>query len=100
MIMMDEFWYVVCNIFGVISFVGFGNQLVSLHENELKSILKQVKQESTIWVEFQLGESVRVVDGSFADFLGKVDEINVEKGKLKVFVNMFGWEILVELDLL
>jgi transcription termination/antitermination protein NusG len=100
MIMSDESWYVVRNTPGVTSFVGSGNKPVPLRENELKSILKQVKQEPQIRVEFQVGESVRVVDGPFADFLGKVDEINAEKGKLKVLVNMFGRETPVELDLL
>ena len=100
MIMSDESWYVVRNTPGVTSFVGSGNQPVPLQESELKSILKQVKQEPQIRVEFQVGESVRVVDGPFADFLGKVDEINAEKGKLKVLVNMFGRETPVELDLL
>src|SRR3982075_4432142 len=100
MVMSDESWYVARNTPGVNSFVGSGNKPVPLHENELKSILKQVKQEPQIRVEFQLGESVRVVDGPFADFLGKVDEINPEKGKLKVLVNMFGRETPVELDLL
>ena len=100
MVMSDESWYVVRNTPGVTSFVGSGNKPVPLHENELRSILKQVKQEPQIRVEFQLGESVRVVDGPFADFLGKVDEINAEKGKLKVLVNMFGRETPVELDLL
>lgn len=100
MIMSDESWYVVRNTPGVTSFVGSGNQPVPLQESELKSILKQVRQEPQIRVEFQVGESVRVVDGPFADFLGKVDEINPEKGKLKVLVNMFGRETPVELDLL
>jgi len=100
MVMSEESWYVVRNTPGVTSFVGSGNKPVPLHENELRSILKQVKQEPQIRVEFQLGESVRVVDGPFADFLGKVDEINAEKGKLKVLVNMFGRETPVELDLL
>ena len=100
MVMSDESWYVVRNTPGVTSFVGSGNKPVPLQETELKSILKQVKQEPQIRVEFQLGESVRVVDGPFADFLGKVDEINAEKGKLKVLVNMFGRETPVELDLL
>ncbi len=85
MIMSDDSWYVVRNTPG---------------ETELRSILKQVKQEPQIRVEFEVGESVRVVDGPFADFLGKVDEINPEKGKLKVLVNMFGRETPVELDLL
>src|SRR5215831_9681949 len=98
--MEDESWYVVRNTPGVTSFVGSGNKPVPLQEIELRSILKQVKQEPQIRVEFQVGESVRVVDGPFADFLGKVDEINAEKGKLKVLVNMFGRETPVELDLL
>ncbi|TMC11739.1 MAG: transcription termination/antitermination protein NusG [Chloroflexi bacterium] len=100
MVMTDESWYVVRNTPGVTSFVGSGNKPVPLQETELRSILKQVKQEPQIRVEFQVGESVRVVDGPFADFLGKVDEINAEKGKLKVLVNMFGRETPVELDLL
>ncbi len=100
MVMSDESWYVVRNTPGVTSFVGSGNQPVALMESELKTILKQVRQEPQIRVEFQVGESVRVVDGPFADFLGKVDEINPEKGKLKVLVNMFGRETPVELDLL
>jgi len=100
MVMSDESWYVVRNTPGVTSFVGSGNKPVPLQEIELRSILKQVKQEPQIRVEFQVGESVRVVDGPFADFLGKVDEINPEKGKLKVLVNMFGRETPVELDLL
>ena len=100
MVMSDESWYVVRNTPGVTSFVGSGNKPVPLQEGELKSILKQVKQEPQIRVEFQVGESVRVVDGPFADFLGKVDEINPDKGKLKVLVNMFGRETPVELDLL
>src|ERR1700716_34804 len=100
MIMSDESWYVVRNTPGVTSFVGSGNKPGRGQGTELRSILKQVKQEPQIRVEFQVGESVRVVDGPFADFLGKVDEINAEKGKLKVLVNMFGRETPVELDLL
>jgi len=100
MIMSDDSWYVVRNTPGVTAFVGSGNKPAPLREGELRSILKQVKQEPQIRVEFQVGESVRVVDGPFADFLGKVDEINAEKGKLKVLVNMFGRETPVELDLL
>jgi len=99
--MSDESWYVVRNTPGVTSFVGSGNKPVPLQEKEVKSILRQMKQEAPkIRVEFQVGESVRVVDGPFTDFHGKVDEINPEKGKLKVLVNMFGRETPVELDLL
>ncbi|HYR50342.1 MAG TPA: KOW motif-containing protein, partial [Candidatus Eisenbacteria bacterium] len=77
------------------------NSPVPLQEKEVRAIQKQMKQEAPkIRVEFQVGESVRVVDGPFTDFHGKVDEINPEKGKLKVLVNMFGRETPVELDLL
>lgn len=99
--MSDESWYVVRNTPGVTSFVGSGNKPVPLQEKEVKSILKQTqRKEPTIRVEYQVGEAVRVVDGPFTDFMGKVDEINPEKGKLKVLVNMFGRETPVELDLL
>ncbi|OLB96532.1 MAG: hypothetical protein AUI15_13990 [Actinobacteria bacterium 13_2_20CM_2_66_6] len=91
----------VRNTPGVTSFVGSANSPVPLQEKEVRAIQKQMRQEAPkIRVEFQVGESVRVVDGPFTDFHGKVDEINPEKGKLKVLVNMFGRETPVELDLL
>lgn len=99
--MSDEAWYVVRNTPGVTSFVGSGNKPVPLQEHEVRSILKQMKREAPkLRVEYEVGENVRVVDGPFTDFMGKVDEINAEKGKLKVLVNMFGRETPVELDLL
>jgi len=99
--MSNESWFVVRNSPGVTSFVGCASSPVPLQEKEVRAIQKQMKQEAPkIRVEFQVGESVRVVDGPFTDFHGKVDEINPEKGKLKVLVNMFGRETPVELDLL
>jgi transcription termination/antitermination protein NusG len=101
MIMSDESWYVVRNTPGVTSFVGSGNKPVALQEKEIKSIQKQIKAEAPkVRVEYRVGENVRVIDGPFSDFHGKVDEINADKGKLKVLVNMFGRETPVELDLL
>jgi transcriptional antiterminator NusG len=101
MIMSDESWYVVRNTPGVTSFVGSGNKPVPLQDREIKSIQKQIKAEAPkVRVEYQVGENVRVIDGPFSDFHGKVDEINADKGKLKVLVNMFGRETPVELDLL
>ena len=102
MIMSDESWYVVRNTPGVTSFVGSGNKPVPLQESEIRGIQKQVKAEvsTKVSVEYQVNENVRVIDGPFTDFHGKVTEINVEKGKLKVLVNMFGRETPVELDLL
>jgi transcriptional antiterminator NusG len=101
MIMSDESWYVVRNTPGVTSFVGSGTKPVPLQDKEIKFIQKQIKAEAPkVRVEYQVGENVRVIDGPFSDFHGKVDEINADKGKLKVLVNMFGRETPVELDLL
>ncbi|MGC1909898.1 MAG: transcription termination/antitermination protein NusG [Candidatus Dormiibacterota bacterium] len=102
MVMSDESWYVVRNTPGVTSFVGSGTRPVPLQESEVRVILHQVEKEAQtrVQVEFNVGDSVRVVDGPFTDFHGKVGEINPEKGKLKVMVNMFGRETPVELDLL
>src|SRR5260370_183159 len=101
MVMSNESWFVVRNTPGVTSFVGSANSPVPLQEKEVRAIQKQMKQEAPkIRVEFQVGESVRLVDGPFTDFHGKVDEINPEKGKLKVLVNMFGRQTPFELDLL
>ncbi len=101
MIMSDESWYVVRNTPGVTSFVGSGNKPVALQDKEIKVIQKQIKAEAPkVRVEYRVGENVRVIDGPFSDFHGKVDEINADKGKLKVLVNMFGRETPVELDLL
>src|SRR4030081_288713 len=101
MVMSDESWYVVRNTPGVTSFVGSGNKPVPLQENELRSILRTKSEPAPkVSVEYQTGEIVRVVDGPFTDFHGKVVEIDAAKGKLKVLVNMFGRETPVELDLL
>ena len=102
MVMSDESWYVVRNTPGVTSFVGSGNKPVPLQEHEIRGIQKTVKAEapSKVAVEYAVDENVRVTDGPFTDFHGKVTEINQEKGKLKVLVNMFGRETPVELDLL
>ncbi len=102
MVMSDESWYVVRNTPGVTSFVGSGTRPVPLQEAEVRSIQRTMGTEvqSKVQVEFKVGDSVRVVDGPFTDFHGKVGEISPEKGKLKVMVNMFGRETPVELDLL
>lgn len=102
MVMSDESWYVVRNTPGVTSFVGSGTRPVPLQESEVRAIQRTMGTEvqSKVQVEFKVGDSVRVVDGPFTDFHGKVGEISPEKGKLKVMVNMFGRETPVELDLL
>lgn len=101
MIMDDDAWYVVRNTPGVTGFVGSGNQPVPLRQEEIDAILKQMRAEAPrVKVSIGKGQSVRVVDGPFAEFIGVVDSINPEKGKVRVLVSFFGRETPVELDFL
>jgi transcriptional antiterminator NusG len=99
---MDEnTWSVVRNTPGVTGFVGSGNTPTPLQEKEVGEILKQMTAEAPkVKVGFRKGQSVRVTDGPFIDFVGVVDEINMEKGKVKVLLSLFGQETPVELDFL
>jgi transcriptional antiterminator NusG len=102
----DDSWYVVRNTPGVTGFVGLGARPTPLSRKEVENIL-QVKPEdgegattrkSRPKLEYELGESVRVREGPFADFSGTIAEINEDQLKLKVLVNIFGRETPVELD--
>jgi len=94
-------WFVVRNTPGVTGFVGSGTKPVPLEPQEVKRILSQMRVEAPkVKVGFQVGQNVRIVDGPFQDFVGTVDEINLEKGKVKVLVSFFGRETPVELDFL
>jgi transcriptional antiterminator NusG len=94
-------WFVVRNTPGVTGFVGSGNRPVPLEEPEVRRIIRQMRVvEPRVKVGFTVGQSVRVIDGPFIDFVGQVDEINLEKGKVKVLVSFFGRETPVELDFL
>ncbi len=94
-------WFVVRNTPGVTGFVGSGSKPVPLEEREVRRILSQMRlEEPRVKIGFNLGQSVRIADGPFQDFVGQVDEINLEKGKVKVLVSFFGRETPVELDFL
>ncbi len=99
--MTDTSWNVVRNTPGVTGFVGSAGKPTELREEEVSTILKQMSAETPrIKAGYRKGQSVRVVDGPFIDFVGVVDEINIEKGKLKVLLSLFGQETPVELDFL
>ncbi len=99
--MTDQSWNVVRNTPGVTSFVGSGSKPVPLREEEVNQILKRMTAETPrIKVGFKPGQSVRVTDGPFIDFVGTVDEINTAKGKVKVLPSLFGRDTPVELDFL
>ena len=97
----DQSWNIVRNTPGVTGFVGSGSKPVPLREEEVGQILKQMEAEAPRFkVGFNVGQSVRVTDGPFTDFVGTVNEIGAEKGKVKVLLSLFGRETPVELDFL
>jgi len=101
MIMTNKSWDLVRNTPGVTGFAGSGGKPTPLAENEVSEILKRMEAEAPrVKVGFRRGQSVRVTDGPFIDFVGVVDEINMGKGKVKVLLSLFGKETAVELDFL
>lgn len=95
MMMSDDSWYIVRNTRGVTGFVGPGSKPVALTDEEVDSMGIVEKQ---VTLEIEIGESVKVVSGPLENFPAVVQEINAEKRKVKVLVNMFGRETPVELD--
>ncbi len=101
MIRDDETWYTLRNTPSVTGFVGINNEPVALSETEVQAIITGMTAEAPkVKISFQLGDTVRIVEGPFADFRGEIDEINQEKGKIRVLVSFFGRETPVELDFL
>ena len=96
MIMSDESWYVVRNTRGVTGFVGPGSKPVPLTDEEVKAM---GVEEFMPVVDYEVGDNVRVVSGPLENFIGLVEEINMEKRKVRVAVSMFGRETPVELEL-
>ena len=95
MLMSDESWYVVRNTRGVTGFVGPGSKPVPLTDEEVESMgVIEIPEE----VDFEVGESVKVISGPLREFVALVQEINLEKRKIKASVDMFGRETLAELD--
>ena len=99
--MTDRSWSLVRNTPGVTGFVGSSGKPTPLEESGVSEILKQMQATAPkVKIGYRRGQSVRVIDGPFIDFVGVVDEINSEKGKVKVLLSLFGQETPVELDFL
>ncbi len=99
MVMEDDSWYVVRNTPGVTGFVGSGSKPVPLSEKEINQIMRQMGiAEGKPRIDFELKQVVRVISGPFKNFEGTIEEINGDKGILKVLVSMFGRETPVELE--
>ncbi|MEX2210037.1 MAG: transcription termination/antitermination protein NusG [Patescibacteria group bacterium] len=101
MIVTDDSWFVVRNTPNVTGFIGSGTTPTPMSEDEVKTIKQRMGvEEPTYEVDLEKGETVNIIDGPFKDFDGQVDEVDKQKGKIKVLVNMFGRETPVELDFL
>jgi len=99
MVVTDDSWYVVRNTPNVTGFVGAGTTPVPVSSQEIDILKKKMGVETPQYkIDVSRGDPVKIVDGPFKDFDGKVSEIDQERGKVKVLVNMFGRDTPVELD--
>jgi len=99
--MTQDIWYMIKDTPKVTGFLGGGATPVPLSEEEVKLIMEQMRGEATRLkpkVEFEKGEDVRVIEGPFVNFNGTVEDVNHDKGKVKVMVSIFGRATPVELE--
>ena len=96
MIMTDETWHLVRNIRGVTGFVGAANKAIPLTDEEIAALGVEKRE---VVVGYAVGDSVKITDGALASFIGTVEELDTERGKVRVVVSMFGRETPVELEL-
>ncbi|MFH1479091.1 MAG: transcription termination/antitermination protein NusG [Candidatus Omnitrophota bacterium] len=99
--MDDEGWYIIKNLSGVTGFIGSKTKPIPLLDSEVNHIIKQTeerKEKPTPKVIFEKGDNVKVIEGPFINFNGTVEDINPEKGKIKVMVSIFGRATPVELE--
>jgi transcriptional antiterminator NusG len=101
MIVTDDSWYVVRNTPNVTGFVGSGTTPTPVSKEEIDRLLKRMGEEEPKYkIDVVEGDAVKIMDGPFKDFEGKISEVNESKGTVKVLVNVFGRETPVELDFL
>ena len=99
MVVTDDSWYIVRNTPNVTGFVGAGTTPVPISKEEIENLKKRIAGEEPQYkIEVKLGDLVKIIDGPFKDFEGKVSETDEERGKVKVLINMFGRDTPVELD--
>ena len=101
MVVTDASWYVVRNTPNVTGFIGLGTTPTPVDPVEIEALTKRMGMaEPKYKIDVKPGDSVKIIDGPFKDFDGKVDNVDEEKGKIKVLVSIFGRETPVELDFL
>ena len=96
MVMTDDTWHLVRNVRGVTGFVGSGNKAIPLTDEEIAALGVEKRE---VVVSYQVGDSVKITDGALESFIGTVEELDTERGKVRVVVSMFGRETPVELEL-
>ena len=96
MVMTDDTWHLVRNVRGVTGFVGSGNKAIPLSEADVAALGVEKRE---VVVSYQEGDTVRITDGALESFLGTVEEIDLDRSKVRVVVSMFGRETPVELEL-
>ncbi|MDD4409442.1 MAG: transcription termination/antitermination protein NusG [Candidatus Pacebacteria bacterium] len=99
MMVTDDSWYVVRNTPNVTGFVGSGTIPLPVSIQEIESLKKRMGDEDPKYkVDFDIGDLIKITDGPFKDYDGKISEVDREKGKVKVMINMFGRDTSLELD--
>ena len=98
MVLDEETWYQIRQTSGVARFIGSKVSPTPVSDKEMQRVLKQLGKEERLEVSFERGEAVRVISGAFRGYTGTIDEINAEKGKLKVLINIFGRDTPVEVN--
>ena len=96
MVMNDETWHVIRNIRGVTGFLGEGNKAIPLSDADVAALGVEKRE---VVVGYQVGDNVKITDGALESFLGTVEEIDLDRSKVRVVVSMFGRETPVELEL-
>ena len=96
MVMTDETWHLVRNIRGVTGFVGSANKAIPLTDEEIAALGVEKRE---VVVSYNVGDSVKIIDGALESFIGTVEELDLDRGKVRVVVSMFGRETPVELEL-
>ena len=96
MVMTDDTWHLVRNIRGATGFVGSGNKAIPLTDEEIAALGVEKRE---VVVGYQVGDNVKITDGALESFLGTVEEIDLDRSKVRVVVSMFGRETPVELEL-
>jgi transcriptional antiterminator NusG len=96
MVMTDETWHLVRNIRGVTGFVGTADKAIPLTDDEIAALGVEKRE---VVVSYNIGDNVKITDGALESFIGTVDELDLDRGKVRVVVSMFGRETPVELEL-